>query len=65
MNYEEKMKRLNEIVATLERGQLSLDESVKLYHEGAKLAEDCKTELDKAVLEVQQHETPAEGNETA
>ena len=61
MNYEEKMKRLSEIVQALEQGQLSLEESVMLYHEGAALSEECRTELEKAVLEVRAHEVPAEG----
>ena len=35
MNYEQSVKRLEEIVSTVESGNLSLDDSFKLYEEGA------------------------------
>ena len=44
---EENVKRLEEIAKKLEEG-VSLDESLKLYEEGCKLAKACLTELEKA-----------------
>jgi exodeoxyribonuclease VII small subunit len=46
--YETSIKRLQEIVKLLENGGLTLDESVKLFEEGAKLAKFCNDELKKA-----------------
>ena len=44
---EKDIKRLEEIVAKLEKG-VSLDESLKLFEEGSKLAQTCLEELKKA-----------------
>ena len=46
--YETAIKRLQEIVRLLENGGLTLDESVKLFEEGAKLARFCNDELKNA-----------------
>lgn len=46
--YEAAVKRLQEIVKALENGGLPLEESVKLFEEGAKLAKFCNNELKKA-----------------
>ena len=44
---EKDLKRLEEISALLGKG-VSLDESLKLYEEGCKLAKNCIKELEKA-----------------
>lgn len=44
---EQDIKRLEEIAALLEKG-VSLDESLKLYEEGCRLAKNCLKELEKA-----------------
>lgn len=44
---EKDIKRLEEIAQTIEKG-VSLDESLKLYEEGCKLAKNCLKELEKA-----------------
>ena len=44
---EQKIKRLEEISKLLENGT-NLDESLKLYEEGCKLAKECLKELEKA-----------------
>lgn len=44
---EQDIKRLEEIATKLEQG-LGLDESLKLYEEGCKLAQNCLKELEKA-----------------
>ena len=46
--YESAVKRLQEIVKLLEGGGLALEESVKLFEEGAKLAKFCNEQLKKA-----------------
>lgn len=50
MNFEASIKRIDEIIAALEDKDISLDDSIKLYKEGAKLVEVCKKELDKAEM---------------
>ena len=47
-SYSIAVKRLEEIVAELERGGIALDETLKLYEEGAKLLEFCQQELASA-----------------
>ncbi|MBQ9945664.1 MAG: exodeoxyribonuclease VII small subunit [Clostridia bacterium] len=46
--YESAIKRLQEIVKLLENGGLTLDDSVKLFEEGAGLAKFCNNELKNA-----------------
>jgi exodeoxyribonuclease VII small subunit len=46
--FEEAMSRLEEIVGLLENGGADLEDTMKLYTEGAKLAEVCSRKLDKA-----------------
>ena len=45
LTYETAVKQLEEIVEKLEGGQLSLDESVKLFEKGAKLSAFCDKAL--------------------
>ena len=51
--FEEKLTQLESVVEKLERGELSLEESVRLFEEGVKLSEACKGELEKAEGRVQ------------
>lgn len=44
-NFEESLKKLEAIVAQMERGDIPLDDLVKLFEEGSKLAEQCKQQL--------------------
>lgn len=46
--YEEAMQKLEQIVSRLESGEATLDESLKLFEEGAKLAAFCSKALDTA-----------------
>ena len=46
-------KRLEKIVGNLESGDLSLEESMKLFEEGIGLTEACKTRLDDAEKKIQ------------
>jgi len=52
MNFEQSLKRLDEIVKTLERGDVSLSESMSLFEEGAALIRNCGKELDEAEQKV-------------
>jgi exodeoxyribonuclease VII, small subunit len=46
INFEEAMKKLEQITAELERGELSLDEAVKKFEEGIKLSKECNKILE-------------------
>ncbi len=54
LKFEEAMQRLQEIVGKLESGEVSLEESMKLFEEGAKLSSQCYQLLDKAEQQVTQ-----------
>ncbi len=45
---EQNLKRLEEIVDSLENGSLSLEDSIALYTEGVGLSADCKEQLSRA-----------------
>ena len=46
--FEEALKQLEEIVQRLERGELALEESLKLYEEGIRLSRLCHAKLEEA-----------------
>ncbi|MCI9111622.1 MAG: exodeoxyribonuclease VII small subunit [Eubacterium sp.] len=48
LTYEKAVKRLEEIVNLLEKNEASLDESMKLFEEGTKLAVFCNKKLTEA-----------------
>ena len=47
-NFEEMMKKLEEISKELEVGNLSLDESVKKFEEGMEISKKCSEVLNQA-----------------
>ena len=47
-NFEDSMKKLETIVTELENGNLNLDESVKKFEEGMKIAKQCNNILEDA-----------------
>ena len=51
--FEESLKKLETIVDQLEKGDLPLEESLKLFEEGVGLSAVCKQELDAAEGKVQ------------
>ena len=51
-SFEENMKRLEQIVQAMERGDITLDESLKLFQEGASLVERCGKLLEEAEMMV-------------
>ena len=48
MTFEQALERLEEIAEQLEQGSVPLDESLKLYEEGSKLAAVCNSALKTA-----------------
>ena len=51
-SFEENITRLEEIVASLEKGDAKLADSLKLFEEGSKLAAECGKLLDQAEQKV-------------
>jgi len=52
-SFEERLKKLEAIVDQLEKGDLTLEDSLKLFEEGVSLSAACKKELDEAEGRVQ------------
>lgn len=48
VKFEDKIKRLEEIVLKLEQGNCDLDEAIELYSEGTKISAECKEKLEQA-----------------
>ncbi|HEX4475519.1 MAG TPA: exodeoxyribonuclease VII small subunit [Polyangiaceae bacterium] len=53
-SFEESIRRLNEIVETLESGELPLEQSVTLFEEGIKLSRASQAKLDRAEKRVEE-----------
>ncbi len=54
MSFEEALTELEGIVEKLEKGQLSLDESLMLFEKGIKLVRECNDKLKSAQQKVEQ-----------
>ena len=52
-SFESALKRLEEIVHELEHGEVPLDENIKMFQEGIKIAKLCKDKLKNAENEIQ------------
>lgn len=48
VNYSEKIARLEEILQTMERGSVPLEQVLELYREGQEIAGECRDFLTKA-----------------
>lgn len=53
LNFEEALSKLDEIVARLEAGELTLEESLTLFEQGQTLAGRCVYLLEEAELKVE------------
>jgi len=51
--FEASMSRLEQIVRAMERGDVALEESLKLFQEGTELVQRCSKLLDDAQLQIQ------------
>ena len=50
--FEEKLQRLEQIVRAMEKGDVPLDESLKLFQEGTELVRSCEKQLDDAQMHI-------------
>ena len=60
--FEESMARLEQIVRAMERGDVALEESLKLFQEGTELVRSCQKLLDDAQLQVKKIMTAPDGS---
>ena len=54
LSFEDALKRLEEIVRTLEKGEAPLDQSIELYQEGDRLRRHCEARLKDAQARIEQ-----------
>lgn len=64
MTFEQNMQRLEQIVRAMERGDVALDESLKLFQEGTNLVQSCGKLLDEAQLQVEKVIKGSDGEPT-
>ena len=60
--FEASMARLEQIVRAMERGDVALEESLKLFQEGTELVRSCQKLLDEAQLQVKKIMTAPDGS---
>ena len=60
--FEASMARLEQIVRAMERGDVALEESLKLFQEGTELVKNCQKLLDNAQLQIQKVLTAPDGS---
>ena len=53
LNFEEQLNRLKEIVSLIQQKDLSLDKSIELYEEGAKIVKELNKALEDAEQKVE------------
>lgn len=61
-SFETNMQRLEQIVRAMERGDVPLEESLKLFQEGTELVRSCNELLDNAQLQVKMIMTAPDGS---
>ncbi len=53
IKFEKALKRLEEIVDELEKGDLDLDKSLEIFEEGIKMSRICSQKLDEAEKKIE------------
>ena len=61
LSFEDALKRLEEIVRVLEKGEAPLDQSIELYQEGDRLKRHCEARLKAAQARIEQIAFGADG----
>lgn len=64
MSFEQAMAELEQVVGQLERGDVPLEDSIKLYERGAELKKRCETKLKEAEEKVAQITLGSDGQPT-
>ena len=64
MSFEEAIRELEQVVTALDRGDVALEDSIKLYERGAALKARCEAKLKEAEEKVAQITLDAGGQPT-
>ena len=64
MSFEEAMAELDRVVTQMDRGEVTLEESIKLYERGKELEKRCEAKLKEAEEKVEQLTLDANGKPT-
>ena len=65
LSFEEALKQLEEIVQKLEKGQVDLEDSIKIYERGTALKAHCETKLRNAEKRIEKIVITPSGKVTA
>lgn len=60
--FEENMQRLEQIVRAMEKGDVPLEQSLKLFQEGTELVRKCGVLLDDAEMQVKKITVSSDGS---
>lgn len=61
VTFEEALQELESIVASLERGEVSLDDAIAAFERGTQLKSHCQARLEEARMKVEKIKVPAAG----
>ncbi|WMJ23032.1 exodeoxyribonuclease VII small subunit [Paludicola sp. MB14-C6] len=54
LTFEKALLQLEELITSLEKGELSLEQSIQVYEQGVKLTAFCNKELKTAKLKIEE-----------
>ena len=61
ISFEDALRELEGIVASLERGDVSLDDAIAAFERGTALKAHCQARLEEARMKVEQIRVPSDG----
>jgi exodeoxyribonuclease VII small subunit len=61
VTFEDALRELEGIVASLERGEVSLDDAINAFERGTQLKSHCQARLEEARMKVEKIKVPAAG----
>ena len=62
MTFEDAMKELENLVDSLDKGDISLDEAIAAYDRGSQLKDHCQKKLNEAKMKVETIQSSGESN---
>ena len=62
MNFEEAIKELENLVDSLDKGDVSLDEAIAAYDRGSQLKDHCQKKLNEAKMKVETIQSSGDSN---
>ena len=62
MSFEDAMKELENLVDSLDKGDVSLDEAIGAYDRGSQLKDHCQKKLNEAKMKVETIQSSGESN---